>query len=153
MKASHGEELQYVFGFVFMDDMNWSVTDDEVKMTLQIMRYWANFAKTGNPNTPADETENSDENKVTIWPSYAIPGRNFKKLSPEMLNGKAFKLKECVFWNQLVPKNQLQGLGIMKKLNIQKNVTDHDVRIIQRNTAESVLVECGQRRRKQLSLL
>ena len=47
--ASHAEEIQFVFGF----DLNPSIseyvdqTDEEKEMSVQFMRYWTNFVRSG----------------------------------------------------------------------------------------------------------
>ncbi|XP_062923324.1 fatty acyl-CoA hydrolase precursor, medium chain-like isoform X2 [Mobula hypostoma] len=53
VKADHGDEIGYVFGSAFWDGdilINGSMTAEEMALSRTIMRYWANFAKTGNPN-------------------------------------------------------------------------------------------------------
>lgn len=52
--ASHTEDIPYVFGAPFMrlpeDPPEWAGkfgNEQEVQMSLQIMKYWSNFAKTG----------------------------------------------------------------------------------------------------------
>ncbi|XP_070551029.1 pyrethroid hydrolase Ces2e-like [Ptychodera flava] len=47
LKAMHGEDIPFVFGYHFDSAMNWTMSDDEVTLTLKIMKYWTNFAKTG----------------------------------------------------------------------------------------------------------
>lgn len=44
--ATHGSEVPYVFGWYF--DMN----PTEIPFSMQLTRYWTNFANTGNPNSP-----------------------------------------------------------------------------------------------------
>ncbi len=46
--AIHGAELPYVFGTMKMRPQAW--TDKDYAMSDQIMSYWSNFIKTGNPN-------------------------------------------------------------------------------------------------------
>ncbi|XP_030837202.1 acetylcholinesterase-like [Strongylocentrotus purpuratus] len=54
LKAGHGEELAFVFGFPFIDELylvrGHNVTEEEKALSVQMMRYWTNFAKTGDPN-------------------------------------------------------------------------------------------------------
>ncbi|XP_070551701.1 cholinesterase 1-like isoform X2 [Ptychodera flava] len=47
LKAMHGEDVPFVFGWHFDSAMNWTMPDDDVTVTLKIMKYWTNFAKTG----------------------------------------------------------------------------------------------------------
>ena len=49
MGAGHGEELQYVFGLDLDHKLSRIVrqTDEEMEMSVQFMRYWTNFVRTG----------------------------------------------------------------------------------------------------------
>ncbi|XP_072136082.1 fatty acyl-CoA hydrolase precursor, medium chain-like isoform X2 [Mobula birostris] len=63
VKADHGDEIGYVFGSAFWDGdilINGSMTAEEMALSRTIMRYWANFAKTGNPNGEG----------LVLWPVY-----------------------------------------------------------------------------------
>uniref|UniRef100_A0A674KGN5 Carboxylesterase type B domain-containing protein n=1 Tax=Terrapene triunguis TaxID=2587831 RepID=A0A674KGN5_9SAUR len=59
VKADHGDETGYVFGKPFLAG---DATEEEGKLSRTIMKYWANFARKGNPN---------DEGLVT-WPAYNV---------------------------------------------------------------------------------
>ncbi|XP_072136093.1 fatty acyl-CoA hydrolase precursor, medium chain-like isoform X2 [Mobula birostris] len=63
VKADHGDEIGYVFGSAFWNGdilINGSMTAEEMALSRTIMRYWANFAKTGNPNGEG----------LVLWPVY-----------------------------------------------------------------------------------
>ena len=47
--AGHAEEIQYVFGLDLNPKLSNLVgqTDEEKTMSVQFMRYWTNFARTG----------------------------------------------------------------------------------------------------------
>ncbi|XP_072136083.1 fatty acyl-CoA hydrolase precursor, medium chain-like isoform X1 [Mobula birostris] len=63
VKADHGDEIGYVFGCAFWDGdilINGSATAEEMALSRTIMRYWATFAKTGNPNGEG----------LVLWPVY-----------------------------------------------------------------------------------
>ncbi|XP_077984264.1 acetylcholinesterase-like [Glandiceps talaboti] len=105
-KAAHGEDIQFVFGVHLISQIRpgkdivdkWVTTDEEAGMSLQIMKYFTNFAKTGNPNLDEDGTATDIE-----WPKFTVPELQYKELSPSMPTKRALKAKECAFWNQLVP--------------------------------------------------
>ena len=42
----HGADLSYTFGFPFLTHKNYT-TDDDKKLTRDVMTLWSNFAKTG----------------------------------------------------------------------------------------------------------
>jgi para-nitrobenzyl esterase len=57
--ASHTDEIEYVFGTLDTRlDTTWR--DQDRKLSEQMMGYWTNFAKTGNPNGPG----------LPGWPAY-----------------------------------------------------------------------------------
>ncbi|XP_072926542.1 fatty acyl-CoA hydrolase precursor, medium chain-like isoform X2 [Hemitrygon akajei] len=63
VKADHGDEFGYVFGSAFWNGdilINGSMTAEEMALSRTIMKYWANFAKTGNPNGEG----------LALWPVY-----------------------------------------------------------------------------------
>ena len=47
-KAGHGAEIRYVFDQLDQDPRSWSA--DDRQLTREIVGYWTNFAKTGDPN-------------------------------------------------------------------------------------------------------
>eukprot|EP00057_Strongylocentrotus_purpuratus_P025315 XP_011679789.1 PREDICTED: cholinesterase 2 [Strongylocentrotus purpuratus] len=47
LRAGHGEELQYVFGWGIKSRRNQTQTHEEKLMSIQIMRYWTNFINNG----------------------------------------------------------------------------------------------------------
>ncbi|XP_070551744.1 acetylcholinesterase-like [Ptychodera flava] len=103
MKAGHGEDMPFVFGTHFSHGkapMNVTMNPEEVAMSLKVMKYWTNFAKSGNPNLSSAEEESSGED----WPLFKVPGLAYKELSPKMENKRALKAKECAFWNDFLPK-------------------------------------------------
>ena len=57
--AFHGVELAYVFGNLPAAD---GYTDQDRELSRQMMAYWVNFARTGDPNGPG----------LAAWPAYAI---------------------------------------------------------------------------------
>lgn len=66
MGAYHGAELPYVFDT--HDD--WLPTDDTDRtLTRATVRYWTNFARTGDPNEPRDGRE-----QFLSWPPYRQSG-------------------------------------------------------------------------------
>lgn len=49
----HGYEIEYVFGMPFSEEFKknyYNFTEDEAKLSRRVMRYWANFARTGYAN-------------------------------------------------------------------------------------------------------
>lgn len=50
--ASHGSEVPFVFNNLDLDTAHQNWTDEDRKVADIMSSYWANFAKTGNPNGP-----------------------------------------------------------------------------------------------------
>ncbi|XP_060615311.2 cholinesterase-like isoform X2 [Anolis sagrei] len=74
--ASHAAELIYLFGsFEAAMEANKTHTEAEAVLSRRIMRYWAEFARTGNPT--------GSEKKEVEWPPYNATQQNFLHLSTE----------------------------------------------------------------------
>ncbi|XP_007443989.1 cholinesterase-like [Python bivittatus] len=70
----HGAEIPYVFGTMASAlQTNRSITEAEEALSRQMMRFWAQFARTGNPTR-----SNSDE---VQWPVYDAIEQNFFHIS------------------------------------------------------------------------
>ena len=64
--AAHSDEINYVFGHMDWNN-NFHYTNDDKKFSEQIMSYWVNFARTGNPNgegLPEWHIYENDKNSV-----------------------------------------------------------------------------------------
>uniref|UniRef100_A0A8C8R991 Carboxylic ester hydrolase n=1 Tax=Pelusios castaneus TaxID=367368 RepID=A0A8C8R991_9SAUR len=95
VKADHGDEIGYVFGKPFLAG---DATEEESKLSRTIMKYWANFARKGNPNS---------EGMVT-WPAYNL---DEQYLIIDLKQKAAKKLKEnrVEFWTKTLPKKMAEG--------------------------------------------
>ncbi|XP_041481954.1 cholinesterase 1-like [Lytechinus variegatus] len=122
--ASHAEDLQYVFAWGLNPPLNGVVgqTDAEKFMSIEFVRYWTNFVKSGNPNEPISSS------KYPEWPRYTMPEQEYKKLSLNMTNGRAMRASSCSFWLNYMPGLHLQTAPIediyedwMKHYELWKN--------------------------------
>ncbi|XP_066438788.1 fatty acyl-CoA hydrolase precursor, medium chain-like [Eleutherodactylus coqui] len=96
VKADHGDELISVFGGPFLRDgvlFAGPATDAEKALSRNVMRYWANFARTGDPNCPG----------LTTWPPY---GTDERYLEINLKQKASLKLKEekFRFWTEILPE-------------------------------------------------
>ncbi|NXN09630.1 SASB hydrolase, partial [Indicator maculatus] len=94
VKADHGDEVGFVFGGPYLTgdiQLRSEVTEEEKNLSRTLMKYWANFARTGNPNGEG----------LAEWPSYNL---HEEYLQINLKQKKASKLKEknVDFWKKVV---------------------------------------------------
>nr|ADA63843.1 acetylcholinesterase [Lasioderma serricorne] len=110
----HADEINYVFG----EPLNplKSYTAQEVDLSKRIMRYWANFAKTGNPSLSPNGVWTP-----TIWPTHTAFGREFLTLDVNSTaTGRGPRVKQCAFWKKYLP----QLTQISTEISNSKKETD-----------------------------
>jgi len=80
--VGHFAEIDLIWGIPFFNrtniNMNLSYTLEEKELSFQMIRYWTNFAKTGNPNDP--------NNLSLYWPLY-------EKINKSYINFHAQKIR------------------------------------------------------------
>ncbi|XP_035685716.1 acetylcholinesterase-like [Branchiostoma floridae] len=88
----HGDDIPFVLGGHLNAALGY--TAEEPELSRRMMRYWANFARTGNPNN----------NNEAVWSPYTESGRGYLMLdtgAPRMVTGQ--KARECALWDHYVP--------------------------------------------------
>ncbi|XP_066537701.1 acetylcholinesterase [Hoplias malabaricus] len=109
MGVIHGYEIEFVFGLPLEKRLNYTL--DEQKLSQRMMRYWANFARTGNPNINIDG--NVDTRKR--WPLFTIKEQKHVGLNIEPMKvHKGLRTQFCALWNRFLPR----------LLNITDNIDD-----------------------------
>ncbi|KAF5282152.1 hypothetical protein FQR65_LT02849 [Abscondita terminalis] len=93
----HADEIAFVFGEPMKPERGYS--SNEIHLSKRLMKYWSNFAKTGNPNKPSDVFE-------CHWPSYKLNKRAYINLDLKNCNVGfgGLRPKQCALWNNLLPK-------------------------------------------------
>uniref|UniRef100_A0A8U8BZX8 Carboxylic ester hydrolase n=1 Tax=Geospiza parvula TaxID=87175 RepID=A0A8U8BZX8_GEOPR len=81
VKADHGDEVGFVFGGPFLEEKNLSRT---------LMKYWANFARNGNPNGEG----------LVEWPSYNL-NEEYLQINLQQKKDRKLKEKKVEFWKKV----------------------------------------------------
>ncbi|CAH1800626.1 unnamed protein product [Owenia fusiformis] len=94
MGTIHGADIQWIFGLPL--DKSRGYTKEEEVLSKDIMTYWSNFAKTGNPNGAG----------LPEWPTYredAYTHLEFREGNSQGVypTGSKHREKYCTFWNSL----------------------------------------------------
>ncbi|XP_038671506.1 cholinesterase-like isoform X1 [Scyliorhinus canicula] len=95
MGVMHGYEIEFVFGIPLKEGSNYNMA--EKTLSRNMMHYWANFAKTGNPNEP--------ELRGMQWPNYTPSEQKYITLNANTPGiSMKHRAQKCAFWNQFLPK-------------------------------------------------
>lgn len=110
MGSFHGHEIPYVFGYTL--DPKYKLSSRDKSFSKRVMRYWANFARTGNPNMSPDGREETIE-----WPRYTLDNREALVLGYNVTAVVTnHRRKACAFWSEYLPYiENLVKLGKLDK--------------------------------------
>eukprot|EP00058_Branchiostoma_floridae_P021515 XP_002607005.1 hypothetical protein BRAFLDRAFT_117596 [Branchiostoma floridae] len=104
--CEHGDDLFMLWGFPFLEAtrtvkaINYSKEDEEV--TLEMMAYWANFARTGDPS---DSTGGpTDSPSLPTWPQYTPDNPVYMKLDVVPTTEVGYKPEKMKLWNEVIPQ-------------------------------------------------
>lgn len=99
VKADHGDEIPFVFGYFFWD-MKTDFTEEEKLLSRRMMKYWANFARHGNPNSEG----------LSYWP-VMDHDQQYLQLDTQPAVGRALKARRLQFWTKTLPQKiqELKG--------------------------------------------
>ncbi|XP_070577223.1 cholinesterase-like isoform X2 [Ptychodera flava] len=117
MGTVHGDEISYVFGHPLIQER--SDTDEvDIAVSRQIMEYWGNFAKYGNPNTLAEDNN---------WPRYTAAERQYVKLDGAAeraltINDTFPRTPYCEFWQEYIPtlEQEIQRISESKSVGAEE---------------------------------
>ncbi|XP_025282190.1 cocaine esterase isoform X1 [Canis lupus dingo] len=103
VRADHGDELLFVFGTI-----SWrgyvKVTEEEKLLSRKIMKYWANFARNGNPNGK----------DLPLWPVFDQE-EQYLQLNTQPAVSRALKSHRLQFWMKTLPQKMQELMQAEKK--------------------------------------
>ncbi|XP_050630887.1 cocaine esterase isoform X1 [Macaca thibetana thibetana] len=92
VKADHGDEIPFVFGNFFWGNYV-KFTEEEERLSRKTMKYWANFARNGNPNGEG----------LPHWPLFDQE-EQYLQLNLQPAVGRALKAHRFQFWTTVLPQ-------------------------------------------------
>ncbi|XP_038132131.1 acetylcholinesterase [Cyprinodon tularosa] len=96
MGVIHGYEIEFVFGLPLEKRLNY--TTEEKNLSRRMMKYWANFARTGNPNDGLLDSRKR-------WPLFTVNEQKHVTINTEPLKiHKGLRNQMCAFWNRFLPR-------------------------------------------------
>ncbi|XP_076427708.1 acylcarnitine hydrolase-like isoform X2 [Peromyscus maniculatus bairdii] len=107
VKADHADEVPFVFGSFFFG-MKLVLTEEEELLNRRMMKYWANFARYGNPNSEG----------LPYWPMLDHD-EQYLQLNIKPAVGRALKARRLQFWTKTLPQ-KIQKLK--KSQNMHKEL-------------------------------
>ncbi|XP_065589239.1 carboxylesterase 5A-like isoform X2 [Cyrtonyx montezumae] len=111
VKADHGDEVGFVFGGPFLAGdirLRDEATDEEKNLSRTLMKYWANFARNGNPNGEG----------LAEWPSYNL-NEEYLEINLEQKKARKLKEKKVDFWEKVMFEKPSRKRMENKKVNLE----------------------------------
>jgi len=121
MGVIHGDEINFVFGEPLNQEFKYS--QKEIELSRRMMKYWANFAKYGNPTPQTGDNNNNNNNNnnnssmVEHWPKYGDRRQYFELHSDHVRVGHGPRAKQCAFWSHYLPQ-LIRSLGPLNQCQL-----------------------------------
>ncbi|XP_074051431.1 liver carboxylesterase 1-like [Macrotis lagotis] len=91
VKADHGDDIFPVLGAPFLKE---GASEEEKQLSRTMMKYWANFARNGDPNGEG----------LLKWPAYD-QNKQHLEFDINLAIGKKLKEKKLEFWSKIESQN------------------------------------------------
>nr|XP_048282690.1 carboxylesterase 1C-like [Myodes glareolus] len=92
--GDHGDEIFSVLGAPFLKE---GASEEETKLSKMVMKFWANFARNGNPNGK----------ELPHWPGYDLK-EGYLQIGATTQQAQRLKGEEVAFWSELLAKKSPQ---------------------------------------------
>ncbi|KAM8945988.1 cocaine esterase-like [Pelodytes ibericus] len=95
VKADHGDEVFSVFGTPFLNGdvvFKPDATEEEKVLSKKVMKYWANFARNGDPSGPG----------LTKWPRYD-KDEKYLEINLKQKTNRRLRQESLDFWTKISP--------------------------------------------------
>ncbi|KAM4012286.1 fatty acyl-CoA hydrolase precursor, medium chain-like [Anomaloglossus baeobatrachus] len=95
VKADHGDEVFFVIGGPFLKGdvlFTGAATEEEKDLSKVVMKYWANFARSGDPNGPG----------LAHWPQYDVE-EDYMEINLRPSAAQQLKAGKYDFWTRVLP--------------------------------------------------
>jgi para-nitrobenzyl esterase len=92
--AGHGNELLYLFGAFGAPSALYDPTPAEKDMGEHMLRYFARFSATGDPNGPPEPS----------WPAYDPASDVYLEFATPLRTGAGFRRQQCDFWDPFLDR-------------------------------------------------
>ncbi|KAM8947581.1 fatty acyl-CoA hydrolase precursor, medium chain-like isoform 2-T2 [Pelodytes ibericus] len=96
VKADHADEILSVFGTPFLNGdvvFKPDATEEEEVLSKKVMKYWANFARNGDPNGPG----------LTKWPRYD-KDEDYLEINLKQKPNRRLRQESLDFWTKTFPE-------------------------------------------------
>ncbi|CAO2610286.1 Pyrethroid hydrolase Ces2a [Lemmus lemmus] len=103
VRADHGDHGAFVFGSNIWG-LKLDLTEEEKLLNRRMMKYWANFARHGNPNSEG----------LPYWPELAHDDQ-YLQLDIHPAVGRALKTRKLQFWTKTLPQKIQELKGTQEK--------------------------------------